>query len=246
MTSRHPGAPTPEEILAHIDGEAPPRVREHLRGCAECDVAAQDYARARCGLRARLHRFDCPPSQRLGDYEFGLLPPEERTVVAAHVVDCPRCADELRQLRDFLAAEPAAPPVGAVERARRLIATLVTAAPLQGLALAGLRGPGDETTRTYRADDITISVSLGPAAPGGGGGLGGLVWREGADPEAIAGGTVTLTAADGTADTAEIDDLGGFTFDAVAPGAYRLEIALGEQLITIEGLHVGSWRADQP
>src|SRR5436309_1821070 len=185
VNDSHPGAVSPEEMLAYIDGEAPPRVVEHLRSCPDCMAAARGYARVQRRLQRSLQRFDCPSPQRLGDYELDILAPEERTAVAGHVVECPRCTDELRTLRDFLALEIAAPPIGPLERARRLIAALVVPAP--GAAHARLRGAADTATQTYRAGDVTISVHTGPGARRGRGSIEGLAWRESGDTEGLAG-----------------------------------------------------------
>ena len=237
MNNSHPGAVSPEEMLAYIDGEAPPRVVEHLRSCPDCMAAAREYARVQRRLQVSLQRFDCPSPQRLGDYELDILAPEERTAVAGHVVECPRCTDELRTLRDFLALEIAAPPIGPLERARRLIAALVVPAP--GAAHARLRGVADTATQTYRAGDVTISLHTGPGARRGRGGIEGLAWRESGDTEGLAGTSVTCIAEGGETRTTEINDLGNFTFDDVASGTARLEVLLGDHIVVIEGVRIG-------
>ena len=200
-------------------------------------AAAREYARVQRRLQVSLQRFDCPSPQRLGDYELDILAPEERTAVAGHVVECPRCTDELRTLRDFLALEIAAPPIGPLERARRLIAALVVPAP--GAAHARLRGVADTATQTYRAGDVTISVHTGPGARRGRGSIEGLAWRESGDTEGLAGTSVTCIAEDGEARTTEINDLGNFTFDDVASGTARLEVLLGDHIVVIEGVRIG-------
>src|SRR5262245_5458377 len=146
MSCVQPGAVTPEELIAYVDGEAPARVAEHVRRCRRCRAEVEQYAVVERRLGAALHRFDCPSPQRLGEMELGLLMPEERLAVAQHVADCARCTDELRTLRQFMAFEPAAEP-GLVERLRRLVAILVEPPP--ALALGALRGADDATSRTY-------------------------------------------------------------------------------------------------
>ena len=89
-------------------------------------------------------------------------------------------------LRDFLATEDDAPPVGAVERMRRIVATLLPPPPLAS-PYASLRGAADATTRTYQAGDVTITLDLGAPVRRGRTSLVGLIWREGDDPETIAG-----------------------------------------------------------
>jgi hypothetical protein len=45
----HPHSPTPEEIMAHLDGETPPASRAvieaHLGGCEECEMVAESFRR---------------------------------------------------------------------------------------------------------------------------------------------------------------------------------------------------------
>ena len=242
MSCIAPGEVTPEELLAYAHGEAPSRVVEHLRDCAHCAAEAGGYAWEQWRLASRLHRVTCPPPHALGDYELAVFSPAERTRVAAHARDCPRCAAELQQLREFLAAEPllavARPGLGI----RRIIAALV--APPTSPAVAGyaaVRSAGGAPPRTYRAEDVTLAISVGSAGPGTGGrpSLAGLIGREGTALETIAGAAVTLTAEDGAALTAEVDDLGGFAFDEVTPGIHRLEVLLGDRLVTIEELSIG-------
>ena len=45
----HPHSPTPEDIMAYLDGETPPASRAiieaHLAGCQECDMVAESFRR---------------------------------------------------------------------------------------------------------------------------------------------------------------------------------------------------------
>lgn len=238
MRRIHPGGVTPDDLMAFVDGEAPAEVGEHVRDCSTCGPLAGEYVETQRGLGARLRRFDCPSPHELGEYELGLLGPEARTEIAAHVVDCPRCADELRQLRDFLPNEVAAPaPAGPVARGRRLVAALL--APPAGGAYAALRGADDATPATYMTGDVTITLEPVAGTRPGQAGLAGLAWREEAPPETLAGSIVVLVAGDGTTRTTALDDLGNFAFDDLPPGTYHLEVALGDDTVAIEGLRIG-------
>ena len=216
-----PSEVTPEELLAYAHGEAPSRVVEHVRDCAHCAAEAGDYAWEQWRLASRLHRVTCPSPHALGEYELAVLAPAEQTRVATHARDCPRCAAELQQLRAFLADGPlvavARPGLGI----RRIIAALV--APPMSPAVVGyaaVRSGRSASPRTYRAEDVALSISVGSAGPGRAS-LAGLIGREGAALETMAGAAVTLIAGDGAALTAEVDDFGGFSFDEVVPGAHR-------------------------
>ncbi|MDQ6834159.1 MAG: hypothetical protein M3008_12230, partial [Chloroflexota bacterium] len=173
----------------------------------------------------------------LGEYDLGLLAPAERTRIAAHVVDCPRCTAEVRMLRDFMASADAVPPVGAVERVRRIVATLLPPPPRIS-PYANMRGADDATTRTYQAGDVTLTLDTGAPVWRGRTSLMGLIWRDGDDLTAIAGSTVTLLR-DGESAQTTIDEVGNFAFDDITPGTYRLEVSLGDDLITIEGVSIG-------
>ena len=228
-----PGAVTPEELVAHADGQAPAHVRVHLRLCAACRAEARGYAAWQRGLRRGLHRFDCPPALALGEYQLGVLPAEESRRIAAHAAACPRCAEELRSLRSFLAAEPGPAP-GLAARARRLVARLV---PAQlGPATAALRG--GRNAQTYRADGIRVALTPTPGRRGRGG-LVGLVWSE--DPAgAPLGGAARLVAADGLSHRAEISELGNFAFADLAAGAARLELRLVDAVVVVADVPVGT------
>src|SRR5215212_4803179 len=150
-----------------------------MRDCPECSAAAAEYGRDLRRLQSRLFRFECPPSHRLGEYELGVVSPEERTAIATHVVECPRCTAELRTLRDFLAGDLLAgladPAPGPVERVRRVVATVL--GPRPGATYGELRGEAtaDAGTQTYQAGDVSISLSTAPAAARGRLSLSGLL-----------------------------------------------------------------------
>lgn len=232
------GAVTPEDLIAYGDGEASGPISAAIQSDPALRAAADAYAQTQRRLRQRLYRFDCPSPQLLGEYALDLLAGAARTRIAAHVVECPRCTAELRMLRDFMAAEEDVPPVGAMERIRRMVATLLPPPPRLS-PHASLRGVDDATARTYQAGDVTVTLDMGAPMRRGRTSLVGLIWRDGGDPETIAGSAVVLTLDTGESQTTEIDDVGNFTFDEISPGTYRLEVTLGDDTITIEGLPIG-------
>ncbi len=233
MECMRPGAVTREEILAYVDGDAPEHVAEHVRRCPACRAEAGRLAELQGRLRQALYRFDCPDPHALGEYALEILDPRQRAQVAAHVIACPHCTAELQTLRTFLAIEPE-PPAGLVERLRRVVATLV--APPTAPAYAGLRGSAAPGAQTYRGGDVTITLSTARGTRRLL--LAGLVTRDRGGPETVAGGEATLASGD-VSRRERIDDLGNFTFDAVAPGRYRLEVRLADQVLVIEELQVG-------
>src|SRR4051794_21203062 len=102
MTTRDSAPVPPEDLIAYIDGEAAPEIARRIAADPRHLAEARGYARAQEALRQRLHRFDCPSSQTLGEYELGILVPAERLRIARHVVECPHCTVELATLRAFM------------------------------------------------------------------------------------------------------------------------------------------------
>jgi anti-sigma factor RsiW len=233
-----PGSVRAEDLLAYLDGEAPPRVADHLGVCASCTATAAGYARAESRLRRGLRRFECPSPQSLGDYELDLVPAEERRQIAAHVVECPRCAEEMQTLRSFLAAglAPPAPAETPVARLRRVVAQLVLPGPTT--AYAGLRGMGDAATQTYRADELTITLDTTYTAPLKRANLLGLVWQETGAPATLPGAPIRLVDRRERVWSTQLDELGNFAFSGIPPGRYRLEVELDDQLVTIDAVYL--------
>jgi hypothetical protein len=229
------GSISPGDLMAYIDGEAPSEIARRIADDPQLAKEAQGYALVQAALRQRLYRFDCPSSQMLGEYELGMLVPEERLRIARHVVECPHCTAELNTLRAFMAMEADEEPLGAVDRVRRFVATLV---PAPHGAEVALRGAGDEATRAYYVNGVTITIDIG-AVRRGRTEIIGLVMRD--DGESIPPGSpVTLVGMSGTVATTEIDDLGNFAFDDVGIGAWRVEVGIGSDIILIEDLGIGT------
>lgn len=89
-------------LLRHLLGDGDRHVVEHLRRCWHCRERARRVALLRARLLARLYRFGCPPSERLGEYCLGLLGSEEVGAVARHLAGCPHCRRETGQLHELL------------------------------------------------------------------------------------------------------------------------------------------------
>ena len=236
-----PSAITPEDRVAYMDGEAGAGVVEHLQRCAYCANEVRTLAATQRQLLAGLYRFDCPTPQRLSDYALELLTADERTRVAAHVMDCPRCADELQTLRTFVSVEPA-PQVSPMARLRRLVATLVV--PPQGTpAYTTLRGGEAPASQTYRAEDVSLTVTVEAEPQRERYTLAGLVVQEPVSQEhgetASRTDAVHLFRAGQLIGTQALDDLGSFAFEALQAGAYRLEAHLTDRVITVDTIRIG-------
>jgi hypothetical protein len=182
-------------------------------------------------LHQSLYRFDCPDAHRLGDYELDMLDPAERTSIAAHVLECNECTAELAVLRTFLAT-PTRVPEPLLDRARRIVATLLTAPPQ--LAYGGLRGADDGSMAVYQAD--TLTVTLGPGSARGS--MLGLVVAGDTPPPDLEAREVRLLPAEGSPVVSWLDDLGNFEFTNLSQGTYGLEIDLPDGVLVIQAVRV--------
>lgn len=239
MTDRtciSPGAVTSDDLIAHLDDNATELVDAHLQACASCRAEARSLAETQRSFRTVLRRFDCPCPQQIGEYELGLVDPEQRQQLAAHVVDCPRCTEELATMRAFLADRRDLEP-----RSSRspfvVIAELL--APRTQLAMAGFRGSEDDQDLAYRAGEVTITVGPGLGSRVGRWSVVGLILSESGELEADDAAEIQLTQADDTVATTNVDDLGNFVFDDVRAGRYGLRLLLADRTIVVENVRIG-------
>ncbi len=264
MECNEPGIIRDEELLAYLAGErVRPVVEQHLARCPGCSAKVADYRGLERSLVQRLYRWECPPSQILGEYQLGLLSNEQNNAIRLHLTRCVLCAEEVAALAGFLENDPfLAPPVAvharrknhhgqaqdvrqvmrglgnaASQQVRRIIATLIPQQP----RLAYQRTTTSLVTwpRRYAAEDLTISIQV-ERVNGRNDALQliGFVTRKGATLEALEGAQVQLLSSGGQTYMQQIDDLGNFVFSPVAPGTYTLELQLAESTIVIEQLLV--------
>jgi hypothetical protein len=107
MECTKPGAIRDEELLAYLAGEnVRPFVVQHLAECQHCSSQMAAYQRIELTLTSKLYRWDCPPSQVLGEYQLGLLSKELTAAVKNHLDMCVLCAAEVATLTEFLANDP--------------------------------------------------------------------------------------------------------------------------------------------
>ena len=186
MECTKPGAIRDEELLAYLAGEnVRPFVVQHLAECQHCSSQMAAYQRVELALTSKLYRWDCPPSQVLGEYQLGLLNKELTAAVKNHLAMCVLCTAEVATLTEFLAHDPllaertpvqAASPnnnhrsargtQGVVDRlrdqsragVRRIVATLLPPQP----RFAYQRDIAQATLwpRRYTAEDLSISIHV--------------------------------------------------------------------------------------
>jgi hypothetical protein len=104
MECSEPGAIRDEEYIAYLEGEnVRPSVIEHLAHCQVCTSRLATYRQLEHNLTYKLYRWDCPPSQILGEFQLGLLDAVFSTAVKTHLRACVRCSAEVVALTQFLA-----------------------------------------------------------------------------------------------------------------------------------------------
>ena len=107
MECSEPGAIRKEELLAYLAGEkVRPFVGQHVATCQHCAEELAAYQRIERTLTGKLYRWDCPPSQVLGEYQLGLLSKELTAAVKNHLGMCVLCAAEVATLTEFLRNDP--------------------------------------------------------------------------------------------------------------------------------------------
>ena len=232
------------ELLAYLDGaldeeqaqivEQTPRYRQRVRELAEQEGQ----------LTASLYRAICPDPLELGDYALRRLPAGEHQAIERHLEACPHCAAEVAAVGRYLEALAADLEAGLLERARILIARLVSggfdagrggakAASFGAPALAGVRGR-DQEPLLYEAGQFQVSLDVQEDGrrPGRKTILGLILvdeaddwrahlWQEG---ERVAEATV--------------DDLGNFVLSDLEPGGYDLILGGPDVELHLQNLDV--------
>ncbi len=119
MECSEPGAIRDEELVAYLAGETVrPVVVEHLTHCQRCSLQLATYRRVELELLSKLYRWDCPPSQVLGEYQMGMLQQGQGVAVKNHLRACVLCTAEVATLTEFLKNDPMlAQPVMALPNA---------------------------------------------------------------------------------------------------------------------------------
>jgi hypothetical protein len=157
----------------------------------------------------------------------------DRVTVARHVLECPRCAEELQVLREFLAPQTA--DRGVLEHVARIFATMVP--PLQ--PAGAFRGSVDSGDLTFRAGALGVQLKCIPAQRPGDATIMGLVWSDD-DPGADLAGEALLLDTGGVEVRARIDHLGNFAFESVGEGTHQLELSVAEHVVVVEDLRFRS------
>lgn len=271
MECSKPGAIRDEELIAYLAGEkVRPEVMQHLASCESCSSQFATYRRMDLKLLKNLFRWDCPPSQVLGEYQLGMLSADYSTVVKNHLSNCVLCAAEVVTLTEFLENDPmlverpAIAPVSVairpaqnnhhpVQEAKRALEDLrerslagvrriiATLAPPQPQFALQRTTAVPAWPRRYMAEDLTISIQVERGTNRRDAlQLIGFVTRKGAPLEALQDVPVQLLSQANTVYAQTIDELGNFVFSSIVPDTYSLELQLSEGVVVIEQLAVNA------
>jgi hypothetical protein len=256
MADLHPMALSDEQLLRFALGEEPlpAQASVHLEQCAICQERLARYRETHTYLVSHLYRHSCPDAAQLSFYCANLLPADERTHIASHLLECPLCMAEVAETRAFLNEEllPEPVPVSLSRKVRRIFATLV-----RQQAQFVVRGEHDagRWPRQYCADGVDLSLHLSRASNGDYVLLGimtGIDAEENIDAFAGIQTNLYTTSEFSAAEqnsrepvpffSTEIDDIGNFVFTPVPPGQYVMNIRLPEAELVIEDITIGHTR----
>lgn len=90
-----------DQLLAAMSDVAEDAILEHLRQCTFCKARLDRLKSAEERLIQKLYRGDCPDAETLGEFALNMLPEARQTSVAEHVHSCPRCRQDLAELKEF-------------------------------------------------------------------------------------------------------------------------------------------------
>ena len=238
-------------LIAAIDGEAGPDVMAHLRDCQHCAERARAFEEMQGLLRKQLFRMFCPTSDELAAYQQGLLTGDQRATITEHLKECPHCSREHKLLEQIASeTQPArSPPWGHTNgqskngthptKLRRIAAKLLdmpSAKPLGG-AYGALRLPSQASQYAYHAENLQLTLGVQPVVSRADRRVvHGALELDDDLYESFDGATAQLLHNDRLIRTAELDELGNFILDDLAPGTYQLALRLPDREVVVEAL----------
>jgi hypothetical protein len=223
---------THDQLSAALDGDADQVVRDHLDRCPSCRARLEQAGLAERALAGRLRRWDCPSPKQLGEYDLGLLDPDEMGAIGRHLDQCARCSAEIEQLRLFLAAgdQPAPQALQPRHLPRPRLAELVARwlPPIPTPALA-VRGAGPAPL-VADANGLTIFLQPQPIDDRRLN-LTGQVVAD--DQERWAGALVELRIAGVLQAAVALDVLGGWSCGPLPAGAAELRVTREDGAVVV-------------
>ena len=238
-------------LIAAIDGEAEPDVMAHLRDCPYCSERARVFENMQGLLRKQLFRMFCPTSEELAAYQQGLLNDGQRALIAEHLKECPHCTREFNLLEQLAGeALPARSPPPANGKSAhthndalpgklRKIATKLLPTPANPLAGAygALRGPSQASQYAYHAENLQLTLGVQRVVSRADRRvIHGALELDDELHNVFSGATAHLSDNETLIRTAELDELGNFVLDDLAPGTYQLALRLPDREVVVEAL----------
>lgn len=218
-----------KQLFAYLDDHnSDQETALHLKRCSHCRKRVEALDRLHKSLSSRLYRSTCPSSLTLGEYHLRMLPASQMLVVAQHVRECPHCARETAELKDFLSEFAQAQKDLHPGKGKTIIARLIGGQTEPGShgehslapAFATLRGEGQGPI-VLGADGIVILLGFAPATSG----QVSIIGQVAADnQEYWTGAAVELQQTEMTPLIASVDDLGAFTFEALPASPIQITI----------------------
>jgi hypothetical protein len=217
-----------QQLVAYLDGAADETITDHLKRCPYCREKAQGLSRWQKRLKTRLFRTSCPPALELGEYQMGMLSGARAMAIAKHIVECPHCSREVKQLQTYLRDEVADEPKPAKPIGQELkdgltgLIGVITGQVLGGLkpAAMGVRGKARQPI-TIEAGDVHVVLDVQSGTEGRVT-LWGQIASEELDDWTRA--QVELWQAGEPQRTTSIDEIGTFRFEGVLSGPTELLI----------------------
>ncbi len=246
-------APTDEELISFALDDEPLTVEgnNHLQQCETCQKRLARYKQTNDYLVSHLYRSQCPSGQEISLYCADLVSEEDRIRIANHVLDCPLCAQEVKDSRAFLRtldlelAEPAFSPRALL---RPVFATRIFNKQLQFAVRGESKASESSWPRQYQAETVDLSLHLSFTSKGERILLGIITSNDPEESlEIFEGVAVELYIAPGPATSngehpaspllsSYLDDLGNFALKSVPSGQYALVIYLPHHEMVIEDI----------
>ena len=249
-------APTDEELISYaLDDEAlPNEANNHLQQCETCQKRLAAYKQTNTYLLTHLYRSQCPSGQELSLYCADFLSGEESIRIANHVLDCPLCANEVAETREFLRTLDIEQPVSSFSL-RAILHPIFGKRVIRTQPQFAVRGSNDssETSwpRQYKAETVDLSLHLSFTSKSERMLLGIIT---SVDPkesvEIFEGVAAELYTAPGPLTSngdkpnshpllhTQVDDLGHFVFKPVPNGHFILIIYLPNHELVIEDIAI--------
>ena len=176
---------------------------------------------------------------------------DQQALIIEHLKECPHCTREfnlLEQLSHETLPARSPPPTNGKSalthnsilpgKLRQIAATLLTpsAQPLAG-AYGALRGPSQASHYAYHAENLQLTLGIQRVVSRTDRRvIHGALELDDELYEVFSGATAHLSHNETLIRTAELDELGNFVLDDLAPGTYRLALRLPDREVIVEAL----------